>query len=539
MAGVVVHTVVVFALICAGCGGAAASSSRGQARPPHIVFVMVDDFGWGDVGFHRETPTKEVVTPTMDALVKSGVELNRHYVHPECTPTRSSMLSGRLPAHVRLSLSNPCTPDGGIARNMTVIAAKMAQAGFETHQVGKWDAGMRTPTHTPLGRGFKSSLNYFGHGNWMWTENEWGGSEANKSAWPTCDPPACFKDLWDTDAPATALAGTVYEEELFRDRFTKIIQEHDVSKPLFLYYGSKVGHYPLEAPLEYQNKFSFIDDENRRLYAAMVNYLDDNLANMTAQLKARGMWDNTLLVLSSDNGGYVKAPQGPCHMNPDASRGLACFNGEAGANNYPLRGGKYCHFEGGIRANAFVSGGFVPETQRGSKSDALMHIADWYSTFCALAGVDPTDHAAAASGLPPIDSINMWPVLSGAAAASPRQNILVDKTTLVEAQYKLMTGQQSGATWSGPQYPNASTSTAPVYAASVDCGKGCLFDVNSDPTEHHDLAAEKPDVVASMTATLNELAKTIWQPPHERDAAACASAAAHTWDGFYGPWDEL
>ncbi len=263
------------------------------------------------------------------------------------------------------------------------------------------------------------------------------GSTVNRSTIPT-DPEPGIIDLYDTDHPASDLNGTAYEEYIFRDRMLKIIREHDGSRPLFLNYASKIVHYPLQVPIEYQEKFSFIqDDDNRKMYHAMVNFLDDQLKNITDALKEYGYWNNTLMVLTSDNGGYVLDPQGLCNTTTtetssttDVGHGTACFNGEAGANNYPLRvrffftfscskqpqtlffqGGKYSTFEGGIRVNAFVSGGFVPESQRGKKLDGIVHIADWYvshsyslssipissnktnryGTLCEIAGVNPTD----------------------------------------------------------------------------------------------------------------------------------------------------
>merc|ERR1711963_1371507 len=98
----------------------------------------------------------------------------------------------------------------------------------------------------------------------------------------------------------------------FRDRILSILRSHDQSKPLFLQYASKVAHYPMQAPPEYQERFKHIEDDNRRVYAAMVNFLDDQLANITDTMKELGMWENTLMVLSSDNGGYVKSPLGGC-----------------------------------------------------------------------------------------------------------------------------------------------------------------------------------------------------------------------------------
>ena len=105
---------------------------------PNILFVIVDDFGWGDIGYHRETPTSEVLTPTMDRLATiEGVILNRHYVHMTCTPSRSAFQTGRLPVHVITELADPCDINGAIPRNMTGIATKLKAAGYETHEVGK------------------------------------------------------------------------------------------------------------------------------------------------------------------------------------------------------------------------------------------------------------------------------------------------------------------------------------------------------------------------------------------------------------------
>eukprot|EP00049_Salpingoeca_infusionum_P001522 m.48939 g.48939 ORF g.48939 m.48939 type:complete len:549 (+) comp11071_c0_seq2:65-1711(+) len=509
-----------------------------DAPRPHIFMVIVDDFGWAEVGYHRNGSYKaDVMTPTIDELVADGIELNRHYVHYMCTPTRVSFQSGRLPVHVLQSLCDPCQAEGGIPRNMTGVAQHMQDGGYATHFVGKWDAGMATPTHTPKGRGYDSSLHYFGHANWMYTEHEWGGSENNKTSWPECNPPNCFNDFWDTDKPANMLNGTQYEEFIFRDRVNDIINAHDPSQPLFLTYASKVAHYPLQAPAEYQNKFSFIDMPNTRVYHAMVNVLDDNLANMTNLLKQKGMWNNTLMVLTSDNGGYVLSPEGPCFMDEGV---YTCFNGEAGGNNYPLRGGKYSQLEGGIRVNAFVSGGFVPESLRGTRQEGIVHVADWYATFAALAGVDPTDHTAAASGLPPIDSLNMWPFLSGQEKTSPRTDILISDSTLISGDWKVLTGKVSEANWGGPLYPNMSTYDDPISKYSLECGQsGCLFNVATDPHERNDVAAENPQLISQLIAKMANMSKSIFPHPLGPKDPVCAQTAETKYGGFYGPWLEL
>jgi len=519
----------------------------GEAVPkfPHIFFVVVDDFGWAEVGYHRATQTKNVQTPTIDSLVKEGIELNRHYVHMMCTPTRASFQSGRLPVHVLTQLASPCDKNGAIPRNMTGIAAKLKTAGYMTHQVGKWDCGMATPHHTPHGRGYDTSLNYFSHGNWMWTEAEWRGSYNNRHDIPK---PGII-DLWDTDHPASHLNGTGYEELIFRDRILDILHKHDASKPLFLQYDSKVAHYPIQAPQKYQEKFSFIEQDNQRTYHAMVNFLDDQLLNITETMKQLGLWDNTIMVLSSDNGGYVKAERGPCNttaydphaLNRDEGHGTACFNGEAGANNYPLRGGKYSNFEGGIRVNAFVSGGFLPDKVRGTKLDEIIHIADWYGTFCKMVGVDPTDTWAKKSGLPPVDSFNMWPLLLGKNLTSPRTTILVHGNLLISGDWKYVKGGTNmiEAAWGGPQYPNASTASDPIDAHSFKCpSQGCLYNLVNDVTEKHECSADHPDLIVQLKAELEEQAKGIWSTSHPNDPE-CKKTAWSKYKGFYGPWLEV
>eukprot|EP01060_Flectonema_neradi_P000503 TRINITY_DN10315_c0_g2_i3.p1 TRINITY_DN10315_c0_g2~~TRINITY_DN10315_c0_g2_i3.p1 ORF type:complete len:558 (+),score=132.44 TRINITY_DN10315_c0_g2_i3:266-1939(+) len=513
---------------------------------PHIFMVVVDDWGWADVGYHgAKMASGDSLTPTIDGFVKEGIELNRHYVHMFCTPTRASFQSGRLPIHVVTTLCNPCDENGAIPRNMTGIAAQMKKAGYATHQVGKWDAGMTTPHHTPKGRGYDSSLNYYGHANWMWTESEWLGSENHKGEFPA----ESIKDFWDTDKPAYHLNGTGYEEYIFRDRMLDILHNHNQSVPLFLQYDSKVAHYPLQAPAEYQNKFTNINQINRRLYYGMVNFLDDQLKNITDTMKELNMWDNTLMVVASDNGGYTQSENGPCNTttgtggsdSSDIGHAAACFNGQAGASNWPLRGGKHNVFEGGIRVNAFVSGGYVPEAKRGTKEEGMIHITDWYTTFCSIAGVPAVDPWAASSGLPGIDGLDMWPLLSGRNDTSPRTTILVNKELLIHNNWKyippktVLTGDARG----GPQYPNATTATDPIENHKMTCpSEGCLFNLDTDLYETTNVAAQNPDVVKMMQQLMETEKATIWEVPHSDDPK-CKATAYSKYGGFYGPWKEI
>ena len=190
-------------------------STVNPRKPPHILFLLVDDWGWANVGYHRNPPTPEVVTPNMDRLKEQGLELDQYYVFPICSPSRSSFLSGRLPIHVNdinkvghvYNPKDPVSGFSGIPRNMTTIATKLKQARYKTHLVGKWHAGMATPDHIPTGRGFDTSFGYLNGCNDYYTEQYL--EKCNRET---------FTDLWDNDHPAFKETGTDYEEALFKKR---------------------------------------------------------------------------------------------------------------------------------------------------------------------------------------------------------------------------------------------------------------------------------------------------------------------------------
>ena len=145
---------------------------------PHLIVLLVDDWGYGNVGFRRTNDLggEENVTPNIDALAEVGVVLDTFYVHHNCAPSRASLQTGRFPIHVNVvnlgptmyNYDDPDTGAAGIPRYMTGIGTKLSDAGYSTHFVGKWDAGMATWDHTPKGRGYDSSLVYYHHSNDYW-----------------------------------------------------------------------------------------------------------------------------------------------------------------------------------------------------------------------------------------------------------------------------------------------------------------------------------------------------------------------------------
>jgi arylsulfatase B len=526
------------ALLTITCAVAASPS------PPHIILVALDDYGWAD-SWHSPAGSNESVIPTLRELVATGIDLQRHYVFMYCSPSRSALHTGRNPIHVNvlnsyLDIHNPADPVGGyqgVPLNMTFLPQKLKQAGYATHFVGKSHMGMATPAHIPTSRGYDTSLHYFTGANDYWTSASPGESQCTE----------VFTDLWQSDGPGVGLnnswacsqtnqAGAcVYEDEIFTRSIVSTINASDASTPFFAYVAFHNVHEPLEVPQATLDKFAWIDFADRRKYMAMVHEMDAHLGRIVAALKAKGMWENTLLLAFADNGG----PLNTC-------------------SNFPLAGGKMGNMEGGTRGAAVLSGGVVPPALRGTASEGFIAIEDWWATLLGLAGVDAADAPAAAAGLPPPDSIDQWPFLSGQNATPPRTEIwkawasgdgprtgaaAMQGFTNASSGWHLLIDDVQVHCWSGPYSPNASASCD--GSAALACGRpdapsragkrGCLFNVLDDPGQHTDAADAHPDIVAALYARLREVNGTAYNPDRGTfDARACDAYRA--WGGFYGPF---
>ena len=172
--------------------------------------------------------------------------------------------------------------------------------------------------------------------------------------------------------------------------------------PFFIYFALHNTHAPIEAPQDITNQYSF-NQTTRNIFDAMTSVVDESVKNVTDLLKSLNVWNNTLFVWTTDNGSPVSV----------------------GGSNYPFRGSKGNNFEGGVHVPLLISGGILPTEMKGQQLDGMMHITDWYATFCYLAGdINPTDTNPDAPS--PIDSLNFWPYLSGAISESPRQTIVHD-----------------------------------------------------------------------------------------------------------------
>ena len=212
--------------------------------------------------------------------------------------------------------------------------------------------------------------------------------------------------------------------------------------------------------------------------------------------------------------------------------------------NHPLRGGKFSDFEGGVRSAAFVSGGLLPASARGTTSNGYVMLADWYTTFSHLAGIDATDAKAERAGLPPPDGLDMWPMLSGRNRTSPRTELPISSHTLTVGDWKIMTSTQRYNTWTPltgwpPDFECRDRNSSKPLRCSAD--KPCLFNVREDPNERVDLSRRNSTVLRRMMASLRSMQATVWHncdPPSvcEQINASTYCENAHTLYGdVYGP----
>ena len=352
---------------------AAAAGSRPNIRP-NIVFILADDLGWADIGYHNP----QILTPNLNRLASGGVRLEQHYVYPTCSPTRVGLLTGRVPS--RFGVLGPLGARGAVPPKTPTLASILRRCGYTTHISGKWHLGS-LPQYRPLHYGFDTSYGYLRGQIDPWTHRY----KLGDRTWHRND------ELIDEPGHAT---------DLITDEAVRIIRmKHD--QPFLLYVAYSVPHYPLAEPDRWTSLYNGrITDQWRRLFAASVTHMDAAVGRILAALEQTGQRDNTIVIFTSDNGGQRSwnAPRTHYRGRYKPHTTLGC--------NLPLRGWKGDLHEGGIRVPALISWpGHVP---KGKIIEAPACILDWMPTLCRLAGyqLSPELH---------LEGMDIWPLATGEA----------------------------------------------------------------------------------------------------------------------------
>lgn len=488
------------------------------AAKPNIILMALDDLGWADVGYH----TSDFPTPNIDKLATEGVRLERYYVQQSCSPTRSALMTGRYPFRTGMYMCATLAP-GTLAHLPTdqpTLPEAMREAGYATAMVGKWHLGYASWDYTPTGRGFDSFAGYL-QGQVDYVTKEFGIPGLKRTY---------GLDFWRNRTLAKDAVGN-YSMDFYMAEAARVLDERDPSKPLFLYFAHQEIHIPLQAPAEPRYAETCTDvtaTANRSTLCKMTSILDESIGDFVSMLKARGMWDNTLLWVTTDNGGMTQYQED--------------FPASA-SSNYPLRAGKTTLFEGGVRGVSFLSGGFLPQAAAGREVYGLLQHVDVARTLAALAN----------ASLPLADGYDVWSVIAD-GAPSPRTEVPVN---VDPGDCQLTTGAPSGASFSAlisgdwkvisggagvydswwsngdyiPEVGNATSANVTVDGTAV-----WLFDLKNDPAEKQNLALAHPDVVAKLQDRLQELADPANGFVKAQDNRPSPLALPQLHGGAWAPW---
>ena len=275
----------------------------------------------------------------------------------------------------------PLTPYG-MHTNVTTLAEELRSANYSTHMLGKWHLGLCNKAYWPTSRGFDHFNGFLEGTNDYYTHTLLNGYD------------------YRADNNVDFAADGTYDTALIRDKAIEVMSSHNQSSPLFLYLPFHAVHTPLQVDKSYQDIYSDIPDESRQKCLGMVTALDDAVGSIVDSLKQSGLYENSIILFLSDNGG-------PAGNWPPTGN-------EMGGSNWPLRGSKLTVFEGGTRTVSFIHSPkyFAPRVETG-----MFHVTDWFPTLLSAAGLDYDED---------IDGVDQWEKMKESSLPDPRQEMLYD-----------------------------------------------------------------------------------------------------------------
>lgn len=363
---------------------------------PHIVMIVIDDMGYADMGFKGSG----ISTPTLDALAKRNTLLTNYYVLTACTHTRVAFMTGKYPYRNGIYKTvNPKDTWGMRAADVT-LANELRDRGYQAHAIGKWHLGHAWYDYLPTFRGFQSFL-----GTWF-NQNYFNYSYRSPQLSDVYTVKYDSREFCDLNCSQTPNVKGIYSTELYTDRAVDRIQTYRPAKgPLFLYLAFQGVHEPYQVPDEYVLPYNTTHAHDwspaKIKYAGMLAAVDQGISKVVRALKTSGLWDNTLLIVTTDNG----APIGD----------------QYGGSNSPFRGKKLQVWEGGIRADAIVAGGARGKLGIPAGTNRnLFHAVDWLPTLAGLVdltqGKSPPGSASSNNATSTIDGVSQVRSLRGGAA---------------------------------------------------------------------------------------------------------------------------
>ncbi|MFC5448949.1 sulfatase family protein [Paenibacillus aestuarii] len=377
-------------------------------KRPNVIIFYCDDLGYGDLGCYGSDAMK---TPHLDQLAGEGVRFTNWYSNsPVCSPSRASLLTGKYPARAGIShILGGKRGTKGLSLGQTTLAAALKTQGYQTAVFGKWHLGA-SAEHGPNAHGFDQfygfragCIDYYSH-IFYWEQA--GGVNPVHDLWHN------ETEVWENGE---------YMTEVITREAVSYIEAAAEQEPYFLYVAYNAPHYPMHAPKAYIDRFSDLPPD-RRIMAAMIAAVDDGVGEIVAALKNKGVYEDTIIFFSSDNG-----PSTESRNWLDGTEDLY-YGGSAGK----FRGHKASLFDGGIREPAILSypAGFAGS--QGQVNDEVCAMMDMFPTVLELTGTDQKGYD--------VDGYSLCATIRG-TAPSPHPQLFWeygDQLAVREGKWKLV-----------------------------------------------------------------------------------------------------
>lgn len=471
-------TILSLLLVAAGALPLASAAEK----HPNIVFILADDLGYGELGSYGQTKIK---TPHLDQLATEGLRFTRHYTGAAvCAPARCTLLTGRHLGHAEIR-NNSDSGNGRkfpgqwpISAEAVTIAESLKAAGYTTGGFGKWGLGPSDSTGGPNNQGFDRFYGYNCQRNAHsfyppFLDDDRGEEIINKNPIPGHARKPTGEVIADDYRAEVYAPDRILEEAL------KFLDANK-DKPFFLYLPFVEPHVSMQPPQGWIDRYpKEWDEENgpyrgqngyvphprpRAGYAAMISDLDEHIGAVLTRLDELGLRDNTIVIFTSDNG--------TTHPGRDKKFHIGGVDAEFFNSTGDLRNWKGSLYEGGIRVPTIVR--WPGKTKPGTTTDAPTYFPDWFPTLCAIADTEGPDV---------LDGTDLTPVLTGSGD--------FQRTKPMVWEFHGYGGQL--AVIDGPW------KAIRQGVKSKNIGPWELYNVDKDPGEAKNLAAQYPEILARLT----------------------------------------
>ena len=448
---------------------------------PNIVFILADDLGYGDLGCYGQ---QKIKTPNVDALAQAGIRFTRHYSgNNVCAPSRAVLMTGMHPGHCVVRDNRTVPPEGQqpMPKGTVTLVGELRKHGYVSGAFGKWGLGPPDSVSTPLRVGFDRFYGYncqaVAHSyypQFLWDNDRQvlinehpipGHAKLGEGEDPN-DPKSYEK-----------YKGENYSADLIANEVIRFV-EKNAEKPFFLYWATTVPHLALHVPDDSLQEYQGLWEDPpypggqsytphftpRAAYAAMITRMDREIGRLVRLLKEKGVYENTLIVFTSDNG--------PLY-NQLGGTDTDFFNSNGG-----LRGRKGSMYEGGICVPCVVS--FPKKVRPGRVTGQMSGFEDWFPTLLEFIGETSI----------PCDGISLIPLLFDEKGDRPVREWLYRESPGYGGQQTVMVGD-----WKAIRIGLAVAKRA---KKSIDDVPIELYNLKDDPAEETNVAAQHPEKIKEL-----------------------------------------